>query len=55
MKLVRKSLENGGPGNITFQAEESDDMYHLYNLIAEGDEISGQTIRNVIPNIVKHP
>lgn len=47
MKLIKKAIGKDAEGSITFQAEESEDMYHLYNLIAKGDRISGTTIRNV--------
>ena len=32
---------------LKLQAEESEDIYHLYNLIADGDRIKAETTRNV--------
>jgi len=29
------------------EAQEPDDMYHLFNLIVEGDEVEASTIRNI--------
>lgn len=36
-----------GAGFVKLEAEEDDDMYHLFNLIAKGDTIEGVTVRNV--------
>ena len=56
MKILKKSIQfrdandtntKDSSGFITFIAEGSDDMYHLYNIITRGDTISGSTIRNV--------
>lgn len=35
-------------GFVKVQAEEEEDMYHLFNLIAKGDVLEASTIRNVI-------
>lgn len=51
MKLLKRNIQiknnKDSCGFITFVAESSDDMYHLYNIIVVGDTISGSTIRNV--------
>jgi protein pelota len=48
MKILQQNLEgNGSGGTIKMVAEESDDMYHLYNLIEIGDIIHSTTIRMV--------
>ena len=48
MKLVHKSLERDGAGSITLVAEESEDMWHTFNLIQEGDAVRASTVRKVI-------
>ena len=39
-------------GFVKVQAEEEEDMYHLYNLIAKGDVVETSTIRNVVVVVV---
>ncbi|TMW54481.1 hypothetical protein DOY81_000473 [Sarcophaga bullata] len=47
MKLVSKNLDKGGQGSVVLIPEESEDMWHAYNLIAEGDSVRSTTIRKV--------
>jgi len=47
MKLVHKNLEKDGAGSITLEAQEPEDMWHAYNLIAEQDQVRASTIRKV--------
>ena len=48
MKILKYDIDaKGGGGSIKFVAEEGDDMYHLYNIVARGDFIAGSTVRNV--------
>ena len=47
MKLVHKNFEKDGVGSITLVPEETEDMWHAYNLIAEGDSVRASTIRKV--------
>eukprot|EP00095_Tigriopus_kingsejongensis_P002917 snap_masked-scaffold336_size202805-processed-gene-1.26 protein:Tk02917 transcript:snap_masked-scaffold336_size202805-processed-gene-1.26-mRNA-1 annotation:"GG10049" len=47
MKLVHKSLEKDQSGTLTLIPEETEDMWHVYNLIAEGDRVRASTIRKV--------
>lgn len=47
MKLVHKNLDKVGDGSITLIPEEPEDMWHAYNLIAEGDQVRSSTIRKV--------
>ncbi|RYH29685.1 hypothetical protein EON65_07610 [archaeon] len=48
MKILRKYISRkSGEGTVSLQAEEEDDIYHLYNLIYEGDEVEASTVRNV--------
>lgn len=37
MKLVHRSIDKNNEGFVVAIAEESEDMWHAYNLIAEGD------------------
>ncbi|XP_034473936.1 protein pelota [Drosophila innubila] len=47
MKLLGKYVDKGMQGNVTLMPEESEDMWHAYNLIAEGDSVRSTTIRKV--------
>ena len=48
MKLVHKNFEKDGVGSITLVPEETEDMWHAFNLIAEGDSVRSSTIRKVM-------
>lgn len=48
MKLRRKEFEKDGKGSCTLSAEESEDLWHLYNLVAVGDEVKAITYRKVM-------
>lgn len=47
MKLVYKNIEKDGCGSIALIPEESEDMWHAYNLIAVGDAVTASTVRKV--------
>ncbi|KAL4714575.1 hypothetical protein ACJJTC_006621 [Scirpophaga incertulas] len=47
MKLVFKNIEKDGCGSIGLIPEESEDMWHAYNLITEGDSVTASTVRKV--------
>lgn len=48
MKLVHKNInDKDKSGVIVLIPEESEDMWHAYNLIAEGDSVRASTIRKV--------
>ncbi|XP_066144405.1 protein pelota isoform X1 [Euwallacea fornicatus] len=47
MKLIHKDIDKGGQGVVTLIPEEPEDMWHAYNLIAEGDSVKSSTIRKV--------
>lgn len=47
MKLVGKRIEKDHSGYVTLRPEEDEDMWHLYNLIQEGDEVRAPAIRRV--------
>ena len=48
MKLLHKSLDKKNAGSVTLIAEESEDMWHAYNLINIGDYLRSTTIRRVV-------
>jgi len=48
MKLVSKDVSvKDGSGQVTLIPEEDEDMWHAYNIIAEGDSLRSTTIRKV--------
>lgn len=47
MKLVHKNIQKDERGSITLIPEESEDMWHVYNLVAEGDSVRASTYRKV--------
>jgi protein pelota len=49
MRILKKKIfGRNAEGFVQVQADEPEDMYHLYNLICEGDLITASTIRNVV-------
>lgn len=47
MKLVSKYIDKANQGYVVLIPEESEDMWHAYNLISEGDHVRSTTIRKV--------
>jgi len=47
MKLVHRDFERDGAGTLVLVPEDPEDMWHAYNLIAEGDSVRASTIRKV--------
>ncbi|KAL7411943.1 hypothetical protein BDY24DRAFT_394024 [Mrakia frigida] len=47
MKLIKKQIEKDGSGYVKLRPEDDEDMWHIYNLIAVGDEVRATTIRGV--------
>ncbi|KAJ7665498.1 eRF1 domain 1-domain-containing protein [Mycena rosella] len=47
MKLVNKHIDKHGTGHVTIRPEDDEDMWHLYNLIQEGDSVRAPAIRRV--------
>ena len=48
MKIFQKGvLEAGLPGEVRITPEELEDLWHAYNLITVGDEVSSLAIRKV--------
>jgi protein pelota len=50
MKLVGKHLEKDGSGKITLVAEEGEDLWHTYNLLAPKDLLKATTMRSFVLN-----
>lgn len=65
MKILRKFIDRKtGGGEVSLEAEEDDDMFHLYQLIVQGDIVEAVTVRNVrdlvlllllLPHYYYHP
>jgi len=47
MKLIHKEFEKDGGGKATLIAEESEDLWHLYNLSMKGDTVKAMTYRKI--------
>ncbi|KIM46071.1 hypothetical protein M413DRAFT_441135 [Hebeloma cylindrosporum] len=47
MKLVNKFIDKHGAGHVTLRPEDDEDMWHLYNLIQNGDLVRAPAIRRV--------
>ncbi|KAH7929417.1 hypothetical protein BV22DRAFT_1029467 [Leucogyrophana mollusca] len=47
MKLVNKFVDKNGTGHVTLRPEDDEDMWHLYNLIQQGDLVRAPAIRRV--------
>lgn len=47
MKLLSRNLDKDGRGSIVLLPEEPEDMWHAYNLVANGDTLRASTIRKV--------
>lgn len=47
MKLIYKHIDKDGEGHIGLIPDNPEDMWHAYNLVAEGDSLRASTIRKV--------
>lgn len=47
MKLIGKYIDKNKAGYVTLRPEDDEDMWHLYNLIQEGDDVQATTLRRV--------
>ncbi|PVU84522.1 hypothetical protein BB561_007039, partial [Smittium simulii] len=45
MKLLKKYIEKDRSGSVRLIPEDSEDMWHIYNLVLKGDKIKASTIR----------
>lgn len=47
MRILKQEISGKDQsGRLKVQAEEAEDMYHLYNIISIGDAIESSTVRN---------
>jgi protein pelota len=47
MRILKREISGKDQsGRLKVQAEEAEDMYHLYNIISVGDAIEASTVRN---------
>ncbi|XP_035690722.1 protein pelota-like [Branchiostoma floridae] len=47
MKLIDRSFDKDGSGQVTLLPEDPEDMWHAFNLVAVGDSLRSTTIRKV--------
>lgn len=47
MKLIHQSYVKNGAGEVKVVPEEAEDMWHVFNLVREGDRVTGTTFRKV--------
>ncbi len=47
MKIIHKNLERNQNGSIKLIAEDSEDIWTVYNLIHPGDQVESDTYRRV--------
>jgi protein pelota len=47
MKLLHKYIEKGLGGSITLTPDDTEDMWHSYNLVSVGDSVRASTFRKV--------
>ncbi|QRV72753.1 mRNA surveillance protein pelota protein [Ceratobasidium sp. AG-Ba] len=47
MQLVGRRIDKNGQGYVTLVPQDDEDMWHIYNLIQEGDEVRAAAARRV--------
>jgi protein pelota len=47
MQIKHRAFQKDGAGSVKVVADDDEDIWHLYNLIMEGDEIRASTSRKV--------
>ncbi|MEW5298236.1 MAG: hypothetical protein WDW36_001381 [Sanguina aurantia] len=47
MKLLSQNFTNGGDGTVKLLPEEGEDLWHVYNLVRDGDHLTATTFRKV--------
>ncbi|EGC36573.1 hypothetical protein DICPUDRAFT_87353 [Dictyostelium purpureum] len=47
MKLIKKYIEKDLSGYVKLQLEEEEDLWHCYNLISVGDQLTSSTVRKI--------
>ena len=45
MKAKQQAVEKDGGGTVTIYPEEEEDMWHVFNLVAENDRVRASTVR----------
>ena len=48
MKILHRSIQKDGRGEIKLQPQEPDDIWHLYHLLAVGDLLTASTYRKLV-------
>lgn len=48
MKLVHQAYVRDGAGTVKLIPEASEDMWHVFNLVREGDRVAATTMRKVV-------
>lgn len=55
MKVLKQQIgTKDSNGFVRMKTEESEDMWHAYNLIAAGDRVRTSTVRKVCLFLFKH-
>lgn len=53
MKVLKRQISSkDGDGFVQMKTEEAEDMWHAYNLIADGDRVRTSTVRKVCTHSV---
>eukprot|EP00759_Apiculatamorpha_spiralis_P025993 PhF_6_TR29200/c0_g1_i1/m.42721/K06965/PELO, DOM34, pelA; protein pelota len=47
MRLINKEIERDGSGRVTVLPDDQEDLWHLFNVLREGDTVKSKTIRKV--------
>ncbi|MEW5309126.1 MAG: hypothetical protein WDW38_001035 [Sanguina aurantia] len=47
MKLLSQNFTNGGDGTVKLLPEEGEDLWHVFNLVRDGDHLTATTFRKV--------
>jgi hypothetical protein len=45
MKLIKKSIDQYNAGFVVMRAQETEDLWHVYHLLTQGDLLSSKTFR----------
>lgn len=53
MKVLKRQISSkDGDGFVQMKTEEAEDMWHAYNLIADGDRVRTSTVRKVCTQFI---
>jgi protein pelota len=47
MKIIKKAFSKDGAGTIVLLPQDTEDMWHVYNLVRPGDRLKAVTYRKV--------